>query len=140
MALDKKEKKQLLADLGRMKYMQQSGMKLPPHPTKRMQKHMNMLGITMDDVKPIEVDMTYLEQDKKRKRASRKYHYYINGEIIHTGTKEELAAKTGLDWKTINTLTRARNPKKKGRGPVTKGQPHDTHFVTRAVDANGKHK
>lgn len=131
MAKEKFNKVEFKKELGRIKYMQQSGMFGPPPITKRMMKRMAEFNINFDDIKPVKVDLKNITSDrpsKKRKnqneRQKRIYRYYLDGVYRMTGTKEAIAGKENISVHTISQLVSKKHPMRKGRGLKTGSVMH----------------
>lgn len=121
------DKKDFLKVLGRIKYMQQSGMKMPPPYTKRMLETAAEHKIDIEKVKPVKVDMSYLQQKSKRNignDAQRVYEYYFNGEYVMTGTKKEINQAQGVSVYMIEQLASKGKEMNIGRGSRGGGDTH----------------
>lgn len=134
------DKKQVLQDIGRVKYMQQSGMDMPPAYTRRMLKRLKELNMTVDDVKPIKVDLSHLKPKPKKKKDTggknfRRYKYYKNGKHRITGTKKEIAEHEGITVHVISQLVSKGGERRIGQG-IKKGG--DTHMCIRVTEEKGK--
>ena len=121
------DKKDFLKVLGRIKYMQQSGMDMPPPYTKRMLETAAEHKIDIDKVKPVKVDLGYLDQKSKRPLATdahRLYEYYFNGEYVMTGTKKEISAAQGVSVYMVEKLSSLGKEMNIGRGSRGGGDTH----------------
>lgn len=121
------DKKEFLKVLGRIKYMQQSGMEMPPPYTKRMLQTAAEYKIDIEKVKPVKVDLSYLEHKSKRPLQNdtfRVYEYYFNDEYVMTGTKKEINEAHGVSLYMIVKLASAGKPMHIGRGNRGSGDTH----------------
>lgn len=121
------DKKELLRVLGRIKYMQQSGMEGAPPYTKTMLKRAAEHKINIDKIEPIEVDLTPLDQSKKQRAdndSHRIYEYYVNDEYMMTGTKKEISRKHGVSVYMIERLSSQGKTMYMGRGNRGSGDTH----------------
>lgn len=124
---NKFDKKEFLKVLGRIKYMQQSGMEMPPPYTKRMLQTAAEHKIDIEKVKPVKVDLSYLEQGSKRplnNDAFRVYEYYFNGEYVMTGTKKEINKAQGVSVYMVERLASSGKEMNIGRGSRGGGDTH----------------
>lgn len=121
------DKQDLLKVIGRIKYMEQSGMDMPPPYTKRMLQRIEEHKIDIDKVKPVKVDLDYLDHKPKNqhsKDALRVYKYFYNGKHVMTGTKKEINAAHGVSLYMIVKLASAGKPMYIGRGNRGTGDTH----------------
>lgn len=121
------DKKDFLKVLGRIKYMQQSEMVMPPPYTKRMLQTAAEHKIDIDKVKPVKVDLGFLQQGSKKpltNDAHRIYEYYFNGEYVMTGTKKEISAAQGVSVYMVEKLSSLGKEMNIGRGSRGGGDTH----------------
>lgn len=109
---------EFMAVVGRIKYLQMSGVDYPPFLPKPMVKRLKKMGMTIQDVPPVETEIG-AKLGAKRKV----YGYYLNGELKKVGDKYDLADYTGMTKAAIDHLLH--------KGPLRRGHRHskDIHFV-----------